>query len=63
VGARHAGVSPKVFRGWLGAGLRHSRLENGRILTKYEWIDNYLEQFEVKNEAKQLAEELVSDLQ
>jgi hypothetical protein len=61
-GAKYAGVSLKIFRGWLGAGLHHVRLENNRILVKYRWIDKYLEQFEVRNEAKQLADELVNEL-
>jgi len=61
-GAKYAGVSLKVFRGWFGAGLCHVRLENNRILVKYRWIDKYLEQFEVRNEAKQLADELVNEL-
>ena len=48
VGAKYASQSLKGFRTWFGNGLRHVRLPNGRILTRYEWIDNYLEQFEVK---------------
>ena len=63
VGARYAGVSIKVFRRWLGNGLRHTRLENGRILTSYTWIDEYLMKREVRDDkAKQVAEELTQDL-
>jgi hypothetical protein len=46
-GAQYASVSPKVFYGWLRDGLRHVRLANGRILTQFDWIDAYLEKFEV----------------
>ena len=61
-GAQYAGVSPKVFRGWMKTGLRHVRLENGRILTKYDWIDEFLGGFETKNPSQELAEQLVEDL-
>lgn len=60
-GPEYAGVSLKVFRTWFRNGLRYVQLSNGRILTKYEWIDTYLEQFEVKDEAKRMAEELTQD--
>jgi hypothetical protein len=46
-GAKYASVSSKVFYGWLKDGLRHSRLANGRILTTYDAIDEFLERFEV----------------
>jgi len=46
-GRKYAGnVSRKKFYSMLQDGLRHVRLPNGRILTKYDWIDAYLEQFE-----------------
>ena len=61
-GAQYSGVSLKVFRGWIKAGLRHVRLENGRILTKYDWIDEFLEGFETNNPSQELAEELVEGL-
>jgi predicted site-specific integrase-resolvase len=60
--AKYAGVSVKQFRGWMKNGLRYVELPNGRQFTKFYWIDAHLEQFEVKNEAKQMAEELVQDL-
>jgi hypothetical protein len=43
-------------------GLRHVRLPNGRILTKYEWIDSYLQQFEVKDNASKMADDLMEGL-
>ena len=62
-GAKYASVSLKKFRGWFKDGLRHSILPNGRYLTKFEWIDSYLEQFEVDDDkAKQMAGELVEGL-
>lgn len=61
--SKHAGVSLKAFRTWFGKGLRYVRLPNGRILTKFDWIDSYLEQFEVKDDqAKLQAEELTEGL-
>jgi len=44
----YAGVSQRSFRNWLKKGLRHSRLETGTILIKAEWIDEFLESFEIK---------------
>ena len=60
--AGYAGVSPKVFYGWMKNGLRHVRLDNGRMLTKYDWIDEFLEGFETKDPSQELAEQLVEDL-
>ena len=48
-GAEYAAVSLKVFYRWLRDGLRHVRLANNRILTQYDWIDSYLQGFEVTN--------------
>jgi hypothetical protein len=55
-------VGPKVFYGWLKNGLRHVRLENGRILTKYDWIDGFLEGFEAENPSQELVKELTEGL-
>jgi hypothetical protein len=61
-GAKYAGeVSVKQIRGWFKKGLRHVRLENGRILTKYDWIDEFLGQFEVKDDLSRLVDELLND--
>lgn len=63
VGAKYSGVSLKVFRRWLANGLRHTRLENGRILTSYQWIDEYLLRREVRDDrAKRIADELTEGL-
>lgn len=65
-GAKYADQkSLKTFRSWFKKGLRHVRLPNGRILTKYSWIDEYLEQFEVKGKdktAEKIAKELIEKL-
>jgi predicted site-specific integrase-resolvase len=61
-GALYSGVSSKIFYGWLRNGLRHVRLENGRILTKYDWIDQFLEGFETKDLPQELVEELVEGM-
>ena len=62
-GAKYANQSLKQFRTWFRNGLRHVRLPNGRILTKYSWIDEFLQQYEVKSdEAAEIAKELVEDL-
>ena len=52
--------SVKTFRSWYRQGLRHVKLPSGRILTRYSWIDEFLESFEVKT--KTLADELVEGL-
>jgi hypothetical protein len=59
-GAKYAGgVSVKQFRGWLKNGLRHIKLPNGRILTKFVWIDRYLLEHEVKDDTDQIADEIL----
>jgi hypothetical protein len=45
--AKYAGVSSKVFYGWLKDGLRHTKLPTGRILVQYDAIDEYLGNFEI----------------
>ena len=61
-GAKYASVSLKQFRNWLRNGLEHSQLPNRRILVKYSAIDRYLEQFEVRNKVKEMAEEMVKGM-
>jgi len=62
-GRKHGGnVSMRQLRTWFKNGLRYVQLPNGRIFTKYEWIDAYLKQFEVKDVAKEMADELVEGL-
>jgi predicted site-specific integrase-resolvase len=62
-GAKYAGVSLKIFRRWLNSGLRHVRLENGRIFTNFDYIDEYLMKHEATDSAvKDTAEEILSKL-
>lgn len=66
-GAFYADVSVRTFRPWLTKGLRHVRLPSGTILTKFIWIDKFLEQFEVnvKRDQRQIDEtvdEILGDL-
>ena len=43
--AKYAGISERTMRDWLKQGLKHSRINSGSILVKYDYIDEYLEQF------------------
>ena len=62
--AQYGGVSERTLRGdWLKNGLKHSRLPSGTILTKFEWIDEYLEKFVVnENQTDQLVDEVMKEL-
>ena len=60
-GAKYANQGLKGFRTWFRNGLRYVRLPNGRILTKFDWIDEYLEQFEVKNDVDRIVDEILKD--
>lgn len=63
-GAKYAQQSLKGFRTWFRNGLRYVRLPNGRILTKYDWIDEYLEQFEVRDDSiKEAADAILEGIQ
>ena len=44
--AKYAGVSPRTLGKWLKNGLRCARLPTGTILVKFEWIDEFIGQFE-----------------
>lgn len=62
-GAGHARVSIKVFRSFYKKGnLRYIKLPNNRILIKRQWIDSYLESYEVVDQIKQIVEELTQAL-
>lgn len=63
-GAKYANQGLKGFRTWLRNGLRYVRLPSGRILTKFDWIDEYLERFEVEStdqKTKKIADGLLED--
>ncbi len=46
--AERVNLSERTFRGLLKQGLRYVRLPSGTILVKYEWVDEFLEKYEVK---------------
>lgn len=58
--ARYAGVSVRTFRDWFKDGLRFCRLRSGTILLKPDWIDAYLNGFEVCETA--IVEQIVGDV-
>ena len=45
--AEYMNLSQRTVRDLLKQGLRHSRMPSGTILVKYEWVDSFLEKFEV----------------
>ena len=60
-GAVYAGVGEKTFRGWMKAGLRFVRLPSGSILTKRDWIDDFLCSFEPTSKPSKV-DQIVSDV-
>jgi hypothetical protein len=60
--AKYCGISKRTFADWLKCGLRHSRLPTGTILIKREWIDDFLESFEVKADAGDAVDAIVEDV-
>lgn len=60
-GAAYAGVSPRTFHAWLRNGLRHVKLPSGTVLTRYSWIDEFLDGFEVEAERDRIGE-LVTEI-
>ena len=60
--SKYCGLSERTLRSLLKKGLRHSRLETGTILIKTEWIDQYLENFEIKeNEVDKIVGEVLKN--
>jgi hypothetical protein len=49
-GAEYSDISERTFRDWLKDGLKHARLPSGTILIKYEWIDEFLENYSAKED-------------
>jgi len=53
----------RTVKKWLKKGLRHSRLPNGAILIKDEWLDEWLETFEVRqNEVAEITDEIMKEI-
>ena len=62
-GAKYAGIGERTFQEWFKAGLRFVRLPSGTILTKYQWIDEFLEAFEVgKSSVKEQVDNVVDEV-
>ena len=64
-GASYAGVSERTFRGWPELGLSYVRLPSGSLLTKYEWIDHFLKQYEAsqqKDRIDRIVDEVTSSI-
>ena len=60
--AKYADVSERTFRDWLKDGLRHSRVR-GTILISYAALDEYLMDFEVRdNQVDEIVDEVVKEL-
>ncbi len=53
--AAYAGVGKTVLRGWLKAGLRHSRIGKKLILISYSAIDEFLDRFAKSTTQDELA--------
>lgn len=61
--ASYAGVSQRTMRTRLKEGLKQSRLPSGMILIKYQWIDEYLESFQVSgNRVDEIVDEIMSKM-
>ena len=61
--AIYAGISERTFRGWLKTGLKYSQLSTGTILVKFQWIDEFLQQYEVtENRVDQVVADVLKDL-
>jgi excisionase family DNA binding protein len=63
--AEYSGVSVRTLREWLKEGLPHARLKTSTILIKYDWIDQWLSQFEVKpdNSVDAIVDEVLEGLE
>ena len=60
--ARYAGIGERSFRKWLKDGLRHSRVR-GTILISYAALDEYLMDFEVRdNQVDEIVDEVMEEL-
>jgi hypothetical protein len=60
-GAKYTNVSPRTFDKLLRSGLRHVKLPSGTILTRPDWIDEFLKGFEVEAKNDPI-DELVNEI-
>ena len=63
--AAYSGVSVRTAEGWLKQGLRFIQLPTGLRLTKYEWIDEFLERYsqDPANQIDEMVEQVLADIQ
>jgi len=62
--AQYMGLSPRKTHDLFNQGLRHIRLPSGMRLTKPEWIDDFLIQFEATgNKVDQVVDEVLEGMQ
>lgn len=58
--AKYCDISERTLRNWLRNGLRYSMV-NRKILIKLDWLNGYLESFEVTNhKLETLADEVIA---
>lgn len=61
--AKYMGFSERTVRTLLSEGLPHVRLPKGSIRIKYSEADNYLMQFQVKeNDAEEIVESICEEM-
>jgi hypothetical protein len=61
--SEYAGICDSTLRKWLKQGLQYSQLATGTILIKYDYIDEYLEQFcSNNNQVDNLVNEITKGL-
>ncbi len=60
--AEYMGLSERTVRDLLKRGLRHSRMETGTILIRYQHVDSFLKQYEVTgNEVDQAVDSVLKE--
>ncbi len=59
--ARYADVSTRTIYTWFKMGLKHSKVR-GIMLVKTEWLDKWLERFQVDQDKKAETNGLVNDV-
>lgn len=61
--AAYASVSIRTFRKWLHDGLKHVRVSRKTIRTRYEWVDEYLADFQDDTRKLEIiVDEVIADL-
>lgn len=58
--AKYCNISERLLHEWLKGGLRSCKV-GGCLLIKVEWIDEFIQKFEVQNTGKQV-DEIVNEV-